>query len=73
MPAFDGYRLARVEEYRAVIAEAGAAARARPGERSRAVKWLQAELRRIGRRDYFPPAEREADIDDEKFDAPEAE
>ncbi|MET7334969.1 Chromate resistance protein ChrB [Nonomuraea sp. NPDC005650] len=53
-------RLARAEEYRAVITEAGAAARARPGERSRAVKRLQAELRRIGRRDYFPPAEREA-------------
>ncbi|WP_431925851.1 hypothetical protein [Nonomuraea jabiensis] len=25
----------------------------------RAVKRLQAELRRIGRRDYFPPPERE--------------
>ncbi|MFI7135488.1 Chromate resistance protein ChrB [Nonomuraea sp. NPDC050153] len=52
-------RQARAEEYRAVIAEVEAAARARPGERSRAVKRLQAELRRIGRRDYFPPVERE--------------
>ncbi|MEV6041110.1 Chromate resistance protein ChrB [Nonomuraea sp. NPDC052116] len=52
-------RRARAAEYREVIAHAEAAAHARPGERSRAVKRLQAELRRIGRRDYFPPAERE--------------
>ncbi|MEU6721027.1 Chromate resistance protein ChrB [Nonomuraea sp. NPDC046802] len=51
---------ARAAEYRAVIEQAEAAASARPGERSRAVKRLQAELRRIGRRDYFPPVEREA-------------
>ncbi|MFB4263131.1 Chromate resistance protein ChrB [Nonomuraea sp. GTA35] len=52
-------REARAAEYRAVIEQAGAAERARPGERSRTVKRLQAELRRIGRRDYFPPAEKE--------------
>ncbi|MDP4505463.1 Chromate resistance protein ChrB [Nonomuraea turcica] len=52
-------RQARVAEYRAVIAQVEAAAHARPGERARAVKRLQAELRRIGRRDYFPPPERE--------------
>ncbi|MGN9845235.1 hypothetical protein ACTMTI_44660 [Nonomuraea sp. H19] len=52
-------RRARAAEYQAVIDQAEAAARARPGERSRAVKRLQAELRRIGRRDHFPPAERE--------------
>ncbi|MFI7643346.1 Chromate resistance protein ChrB [Nonomuraea sp. NPDC049400] len=55
-----GMQRARAAEYRAVIEQAQAAAQARPGERSRAVKRLQAELRRIGRRDYFPPAEREA-------------
>ncbi|MEV0824859.1 Chromate resistance protein ChrB [Nonomuraea rubra] len=53
-------RTARAAEYRAVLEQAEAAAQARPGERSRALKRLQAELRRIGRRDYFPPAEREA-------------
>ncbi|GAA2216542.1 hypothetical protein GCM10009850_120110 [Nonomuraea monospora] len=52
-------RRARAAEYRAVIEQVEAAESARPGERSRAVKRLQAELRRIGRRDYFPPAERE--------------
>ncbi|MFC5831425.1 Chromate resistance protein ChrB [Nonomuraea insulae] len=52
-------RQARAEEYRTVIAQVGAAAQARPGERTRAVKRLQAELRRIGRRDYFPPPERD--------------
>lgn len=52
-------RQARAAEYRAVIEQAEAAAQARPGERSRTVKRLQAELRRIGRRDYFPPAERD--------------
>ncbi|WP_188196910.1 Chromate resistance protein ChrB [Nonomuraea sp. SYSU D8015] len=53
-------RRARAAEYRAVVDQAEEAARARPGERSRVAKRLQAELRRIGRRDYFPPAEREA-------------
>jgi hypothetical protein len=47
---------ARTAEYAAITAEAGAAeardAR-RTGER------LRAELRRIGRRDYFPPPERD--------------
>ncbi|MFB4280255.1 MULTISPECIES: Chromate resistance protein ChrB [unclassified Nonomuraea] len=52
-------REARAAEYRAVAEQAEAAARARPGERSRTVKRLQAELRRIGRRDHFPPAEKE--------------
>ncbi|MFI6300063.1 Chromate resistance protein ChrB [Nonomuraea sp. NPDC050790] len=52
-------RSARAAEYRAVLEQAEAAALARPGERSRTLKRLQAELRRIGRRDYFPPPERE--------------
>ncbi|MFI6511037.1 Chromate resistance protein ChrB [Streptosporangium sp. NPDC050855] len=50
---------ARREEYRAVIAAARAAEGARGGERSRVAGRLRAELRRIGRRDFFPPAERD--------------
>ncbi|WP_157252850.1 Chromate resistance protein ChrB [Nonomuraea typhae] len=53
-------RKARTAEYGAVIDQAREAAGARPGERSRTVRKLQAELRRIERRDYFPPAERES-------------
>jgi hypothetical protein len=53
-------RAARAEEYRAVIAEAEAAARAGGLGRARTVRRLRAELRRIGRRDYFPPRERDA-------------
>ncbi|MFI6481665.1 Chromate resistance protein ChrB [Nonomuraea sp. NPDC050663] len=53
-------RQARAAEYRSVIEQVQSAKLARPGERVRAVKRLQAELRRIRRRDYFPPAEREA-------------
>ncbi|GGS94917.1 hypothetical protein GCM10010156_61490 [Planobispora rosea] len=55
-----GMRQARSAEYQAVITQARAAASARPGERARTAKRLQAELRRIGRRDFFPPAERDA-------------
>ncbi|GLW06815.1 hypothetical protein Misp01_19450 [Microtetraspora sp. NBRC 13810] len=47
-------------EYRKVIVAAHAAQTARPGERSRAAGRLRAELRRIARRDFFPPAERDA-------------
>ncbi|MFG1710727.1 Chromate resistance protein ChrB [Nonomuraea sp. M3C6] len=53
-------RSARAAEYRAVIEQAEATASARPGERIRTLKRLQAELRRIGRRDYFPPPERDS-------------
>ncbi|WP_327585208.1 hypothetical protein OHA25_57580 [Nonomuraea sp. NBC_00507] len=52
-------RRARAAEYQAVILQARSAAQARPGERARTAKRLQAELRRIARRDYFPPAERD--------------
>ncbi|MFE0153487.1 Chromate resistance protein ChrB [Nonomuraea sp. NPDC059007] len=52
-------RQARAQEYRAVIAQAEDTTRARPGEQARTAKRLQAELGRIGRRDYFPPPERE--------------
>jgi len=51
---------ARAEEYAAVRAEAQAAGGLERREASRAAERLRAELRRIGRRDYFPPPERDA-------------
>jgi hypothetical protein len=47
------------EEYRAVVAEAQRAARGDGVPARRTVTRLQRELQRIGRRDFFPPAERE--------------
>lgn len=49
---------ARAEEYRAVLAEAHRAAGTGESERRRALRRLRGELRRINRRDYFPPPER---------------
>ncbi len=52
-------RAARAAEYLSIIDEA----RARPAdktERTRIVRRLRGELRRINERDYFPPPEREA-------------
>jgi uncharacterized protein YdbL (DUF1318 family) len=57
-----GMAAARAAEYDAICAEAettAAAAVDRPAERKRAQRRLRAELRRIARRDYFPPAERD--------------
>jgi hypothetical protein len=51
---------ARSEEYRTVIDTAAAAASASDAERVRAIRRLRDELRRIHRRDYFPPSERDA-------------
>jgi hypothetical protein len=51
---------ARATEYAAVTAEATSAAAAGERERRRVGERLRAELRRIGRRDYFPPPERYA-------------
>ncbi|MCW2637880.1 MAG: chromate resistance protein [Dactylosporangium sp.] len=51
---------ARATEYAAVSAEATSAAAAGERERRRVGERLRAELRRIGRRDYFPPPERDA-------------
>jgi hypothetical protein len=51
---------ARAAEYQAVAAEAAAAAGAPPSERERVVRRLRGELRRIARRDFFPPPERDA-------------
>jgi DNA-binding transcriptional regulator PaaX len=49
---------ARSEEYRTVI-DAAAAASASEADRVRTIRRLRDELRRIHRRDYFPPAERD--------------
>ena len=51
---------ARAAEYQAVRAEAEAALTASAAERSKVVRRLRGELRRINRRDFFPPAERDA-------------
>lgn len=54
-----GMRAARAAEYAAVTAEAEAAVRSDPGERVRVLRRLRAELRRINRRDFFAPPERD--------------
>lgn len=48
----------RAREYEDVLVAANAAAALEEPERARTVKRLRAELRRIGRRDYFPPRQR---------------
>jgi len=53
----EAMRAARAAEYRAVTEQARDAAGA--AERTRAARRLRGELRRIARRDFFPPAERE--------------
>lgn len=55
-----GMRAARAAEYQAVLTEAQAAAGAGQAERARVVRRLRAELRRITRRDFFPPPQRDA-------------
>lgn len=50
---------ARAAEYGAVLAEAQAAALLPEREQRRTGDRLRAELRRITRRDYFPPAQRD--------------
>jgi uncharacterized protein YdbL (DUF1318 family) len=51
---------ARAAEYQAVTAQAHAAANDKAEERARVARRLRGELRRIARRDFSPPAEREA-------------
>lgn len=51
---------ARAEEYEAVREAATAATRAEAAERRRALKRLRREMRAVQRRDYFPPAQRDA-------------
>jgi DNA-binding transcriptional regulator PaaX len=55
----EAMRAARTAEYQAVIAHARAAAAGDALERKRAARRLRGELRRIARRDFFPPTERE--------------
>jgi Protein ChrB, N-terminal len=50
---------ARADEYSAVTAEAVAATGLGTAARESVVRRLRAELRRIHRRDYFPPVERD--------------
>jgi DNA-binding transcriptional regulator PaaX len=50
---------ARAEEYRKVSDQARAARRLPGAERDRTARRLRDELRRIHRRDYFPPTERD--------------
>ena len=50
---------ARADEYQSVIEEATAALRADARTRTRAATRLRAELRRVERRDFFPPPQRE--------------
>jgi hypothetical protein len=50
---------ARSQEYRTVIDQAAAVSSAPQAERVRTVRRLRDELRRIQRRDYFPPTERD--------------
>jgi len=49
---------ARAVEYRSIVERASVAVDLEGRERMAAVRSLRAELRRIQRRDYFPPAER---------------
>jgi hypothetical protein len=51
---------ARAGEYRAVLAEAERARALGGTERQRVSRRLRGEVRRIHRRDYFPPPERQA-------------
>lgn len=53
-------RTARAAEYHTVIAQARAAADGTAAERARTLRRLRAELRRIDRRNFFPPPERDA-------------
>jgi hypothetical protein len=51
---------ARAAEYEAVLAQAGQARHLDEDQRQRTLRKLRAELRRIHRRDYFPPPQRRA-------------
>lgn len=53
---------ARAAEYGSVLEQARATDGLRDVERVRVVRLLRAELRRIRRRDFFPPAERDAAV-----------
>jgi hypothetical protein len=54
-----GMAAARAAEYRNVLEQASSARTLPSAEHDRVVRRLRNELRRIHRRDYFPPAERD--------------
>jgi uncharacterized protein YdbL (DUF1318 family) len=56
----ESMRRARAAEYLEVAAEARAAFDGDPAGRAAALRRLRGELHRIARRDFFPPAERDA-------------
>ncbi|MEV0199822.1 Chromate resistance protein ChrB [Nonomuraea sp. NPDC050691] len=56
----EGMRAARAREYQRVISRASAVRDAEPERRIRTAGQLGVTLRRIGKRDFFPPADREA-------------
>lgn len=49
----------RASEYREILQEAEKGLSARPPERRRALRRLRASYRRVERRDYFPPPEKQ--------------
>lgn len=55
----EGMRAARATEYEAVLVQASAGVGTAAGERARLVRKLRGELRRIDRRDFFPPRQRD--------------
>ena len=55
----DGLRTARAAEYDAIIDKAATAAGAAGDERTRARRRLREELRKVARRDFFPPPQRD--------------
>lgn len=54
-----GLSEARAGEYRAILDRASAAVGSRDQERVRTLRTLRGELRKIHRRDFFPPPERD--------------
>jgi hypothetical protein len=56
----EAMRAARAAEYRVVAEQARDAVGGGAAERTRALRRLRGELRRIARRDFFSPAERDA-------------
>jgi hypothetical protein len=56
----EAMRTARAAEYQAILDQARAAADGAPDARARALRRLRGDLRRVARRDFFPPGERDA-------------
>jgi len=56
----EAMRTARAAEYQAILDQARAAAGGAPDARARALRRLRGDLRRVARRDFFPPGERDA-------------